>query len=153
MGGRRAQMQWFASAISWTSLAAGTNISISVGTAQAGGETIRRMIVDFFCVGQVSTDGAAIAGRVGIIVLDSVTFGAGVAGTPKPFGDGDQEWLWNRGYAIKNNGTFAGMPLHLHDDVRGMRRTKQGDIITLVIQNFSDGAMDFQFGTRVLGSS
>jgi len=66
---------------------------------------------------------------------------------------GDQEWLWNRDYAASQNATGSENTLHLHDDVRGMRKFKQTDVVVFIIQNLADGPVEFQIGTRILVSS
>ena len=115
--------------------------------------TLRRIIVDCWVQVQEVTDNLACAGRVGIITADARTVAAGIGALPRPFNGGDQEWLWNRGFARKNVGAVgANYALHLHDDVRGMRKMKQGDEVVFVIEALADGVLDFQVSARVLFS-
>jgi len=133
-------------------LAASTSALLALLTSTDPG-TIRRIIVDFYVKTQEATDNLKCAGRAGIIVADNVTATVGIGSLPKPLSHGDQEWLWNRDYAAIQNGTGSENTLHLHDDVRGMRKFKQTDVVVFIIQNLADGPIEFQVGTRILVSS
>ena len=152
--GRRANFQWTASApANWTAVAAGAN-ALSVLWTSTDPGTIRRLIVDCYIQTQSPADGVNVFGRCGIIVADNTVASAGVAALSKPLTNGDQEWLWNRGYAKFIEGTEAFSALHLHDDVRGMRKFKQTDTLCFVIENQAGSAgVRFFFSVRSLQSS
>jgi hypothetical protein len=99
---------------------------MSLLVEEAVASTLRRMIVDVYIQSQSQVDGGMWHGRCGIIIADQTVITAGVASLPKPETNGDQEWLWNRGFARDHEATgvtaVALPPLHFHDDVRGMRR-------------------------------
>ena len=137
--GSKAIFTWSSAAeASWVNLAASTNrMSDFIETTESS--TLRRIIIDFYVQLQVETDGVNALGRVGLIIADQVTVAAGASAVPKPLTNGDQEWLWNRGYALKNAGGTTGRTLHLHDDVRGMRKMKQTDRLILVVENQGGG--------------
>ena len=118
--------------------------------------TIRRMIVDVYLQMPAATDGTFILGRIGIIVADARTVAAGISAFPLPATNADQEWLWNRGYfrRIDVEGAVSDThPLHLHDDVRGMRQFKQSDELVAVIENESSGTILWVPHVRVLFST
>ena len=154
MAGRRANYQWSTGqAASWTNLNASSDALASLITAEDP-TTLRRIIVDFYVTLQDPADAIQCFGRVGIIVADATVITAGVTSMPKPFAGGDQEWLWNRGYAHFNEGVAAPVQvLHLHDDVRAMRRMKQTDSLAFVIENEAGGALRFMISVRALFST
>ena len=153
--GSRANFTWAAGLdAGWVNLASATDrlVSLIITTDSA---TLRRIIVDFYVQLQVETDGTNAVGRVGIIVADKTVVAAGVAALPKPSTNADQEWLWNRGYALKNaagGAAVQGRTLHFHDDVRGMRKMKQTDELVLVIENATGGAIESHGSVRALFS-
>jgi len=116
--------------------------------------TIQRIIVDaYFQIGSVA-DAVAAVGRVGIIVADPQVVAVGATAMNRPTTDGDQEWLWNRAYGLRqeSDGTGKGSftPLHLHDDVRAKRRVKQNDHLVWVAQNDASGAVLISVSMRIL---
>jgi len=154
----RANFQWAAaSPASWINLASGTDAVVSLLSEDAVAHTFRRMIVDVFINTQSGVDGGQWHGRCGMILVDAVTAGIGVTALPKPETNGDQEWLWNRGFARDHEGTgvtaISLPPLHLHDDVRGMRKGKQTDTLVFVIQNKTGLGIRFMPMVRVLIST
>ena len=128
----------------------------SLGTFERS-QTIRRLIVDFYCQNPSVTDNAAMGGRVGIIVVSPQIVAAGAGSMPGPISNGEQPWLWNRGFASKQQ--LAGtdfvkyIPLHLHDDVRGMRKIKQNDVIVCVIETGPGSSVDSFQSVRLLLST
>jgi len=154
--GSKAIFTWAAGSIAWTNLGSGANQLHSM-VISTDSTTLRRVIVDCFISTQSPLDGINYSGRVGLIVADQTVVTAGVAAIPKPLTDGDQEWLWNRGYAnfIETvDATAPGqVPLHLHDDVRGMRKMKQGDNLVFVIENIAGASIRYVISVRALFSN
>ena len=151
--GSRAIFTWASAAeASWVNLAASTD-RMSDFIQATESSTLRRLIVDFYVQLQVETDGVNALGRVGFIIADQTVVAAGVSALPKPLTNGDQEWLWNRGYAMKNAGAVEGRTLHLHDDVRGMRKMKQTDRLVMVVENQGGGAIESVGTVRALFSA
>ena len=154
--GRRSNFQWAVGQSPWTGVTAGSDALFALvvlGEAQ----TLRRCIIDFYVQNQSPADGVLFQGGVGIIAVDQVTVTAGVASLPKPITHGDQEWIWSRGFANSlEMATAAGVgapTLHLHDDVRAMRKMKQTDNLVLVVENLAGAAIRFSGYCRALFSS
>ena len=155
--GRRPNYTWISGApSSWTNLASATNAIVAPLFTADESSTLRRIIVDFFIQTQSVADQTQAAGRVGLIIADPTVIAAGVAALPKPLTDGDQEWLWNRGYALSHESSGGLVnsyaPLHLHDDVRGMRKVKQRDALAFVIENQTGASVRFFISVRGLFS-
>jgi len=153
----RPKYTWISSApASWTNLASATNALVAPMATAEESSTLRRIIVDCFIQSQSMIDGGAWHGRVGLIIADPTVVAAGVTALPKPLADGDQEWLWNRGYAGNHESSsvtaVSQPPLHLHDDVRGMRKVKQRDALAFVIENQTGLGIRFMITVRVLFS-
>ena len=155
--GSRANFTWAVGSSLWTSVATPADALFSLVTLGES-STLRRIIVDYYVAHQTGVDNLRGHGRAGIIVADPTVVAAGVTAIPKPGTQGDQEWLWNRGYGLHNEVT-AGQensytPLHLHDDVRAMRRMKQNDELVFVIENFTSGSpVNFMISVRALFST
>ena len=158
MAGRKANFLWESAVATWGSTAASANSFSSLGTFTRAG-TLRRMIVDFWVMGSAITDGANWSGRVGLIIVSPRVASVGATAVPLPLTNGERPWLWNRGYAgIQQliGGTVEYgkyIPLHLHDDVRGMRKYKEQDVLVCVIENLAGDAISTHTGVRFLEST
>ncbi len=160
MAGRRANYHWETVPAALASYVfAETGVSsksfLDLGTFLRSG-TIRRMIVDVYVQLNNLVDTQAAAGRVGIIVARPATVAAGAAAVSGPITSGEVEWLWNRAYAMKSELVTSGVdfiPLHLHDDVRGMRKYKENDHLIFVVENGPASAIDTMCSVRFLEST
>ena len=160
MAGRKANFAWqagppvasqgfgttAASAVSFITL-------INIGIAQ----TLRRLIVDAYFQNPSMADNTAMGGRAGIIVVAPQVVAVGATAMPRPTSDAERPWLWNRGFASKQQlvGTnvFKYILLHLHDDVRGMRKVKQDDVLVFVLETNAGSSVDTWCGVRALFST
>ncbi len=125
---------------------------INIGIAQ----TIRRIIVDVFLQNPSEADNTAMGGRAGIIVVSPQVASVGATAMPRPNTDAERPWLWNRGFASKQQVSAAGfkyIPLHLHDDVRGMRKVKQDDVVVFVLETNAGSSVDTWCSARILFST
>ena len=162
MAGRKANFQWesvptVANHI-WASTASNAVSFVDLGVFGSPG-TIRRLIVDGFLMNPNDQDGIMAAGRLGVIVVAPQVVTVGFTAMPRPITDGERPWLWNRAYAT-NQEVLAGttslikyIPLHLHDDVRGMRKYKENDHLVLVLENAIGAAIECMFSARMLTST
>jgi len=128
-----------------------------ITAAQAG--TIRRIIYNFHVIGTAPDDNVVISGAVGLIVADATAVAAGVASISKPITDGDQEWLFTRGYGLQYQLEAAQTAVSFapqfdaHGDIRTMRKLKQSDIVAVVVENEAGSAISVLVQARVLFSS
>jgi len=153
----RPKYTWIAGApASWLLVGSASNALIAPLFTADESSTVRRLIVDCFIQTQSGVDGGEWHGRVGLIIADPTVIAAGVAAMPKPLSDSDQEWMWNRAYAGSHESTsitaVSQVPLHLHDDVRGMRKIKQRDALAFVIENRTGLGIRVFIGVRGLFS-
>ena len=160
MAGRKANFQWTAvpdvANTTWAQTASGT-VSFFTLTVFTDPGTIRRIIVDAFVAGATAADAVRISGRVGIILATDRVVAAGAAAVPAPITSGESDWLWNRGYALHQEvlateGSIY-IPLHLHDDVRGMRKFKENDQLIFCLENAAGAPVDCMVTARVLLST
>ena len=160
MAGRKANFQWEAG----PSVAghifgniAASSVSFASIFIFERAMTIRRCIVDFWAQNPSVTDNAAMGGRVGLIVVAPQVVAVGATAVPRPITDRERPWLWNRAFASKQQ--FAGtdfvkyIPLHLHDDVRGMRKVKERDIMICVMETGAGSSVDTFQSVRFLTST
>ena len=159
MAGRKANFLWeSAPAIASHVFASTASNAVSfqlLGTFTRAG-TLRRLIVDFFAMLTSEVDGANVAGRVGLIIVAPQVVAVGATAVPRPVSDGERPWLWNRGYGFIQQVSAAGwkyIPLHLHDDVRGMRKYKENDKLICVVENGVGGSVDTMQSVRFLEST
>ncbi len=160
MAGRKANFQWESAPAIAAQVFANTASNVvsfqSLGTFQRPG-TLRRLIVDWFVMMPSVADGANAAGRVGIIIVAPQVVAVGATAVPRPVSDGERPWLWNRGYGLiqQQAGTdlLKSIPLHLHDDVRGMRKYKENDVLICVIENALGSSIDTFASVRILEST
>ncbi len=159
MAGSKPNFNWFSlpnvgNTVFASTASASTSFQ-SLGTFARPG-TIRRMIVDFYCFINASADGNA-SGRVGIIIVAPQVVAVGSTAMPRPITDGERPWLWNRSFAIGQQLAategFQYIPLHLHDDVRGMRKFKEQDVLVCVIENAVGSAINSMQSIRLLEST
>ena len=149
------QFQWFSVRRAWSTIASGADNLTTLVTA-ADASTIRRIIYDYQVVISAPADGTRVTGMFGMIVADAPAIAAGVASLAKPFSQGDQEWLFTRGYGLAietladSGGMLAGATGH--GDIRTMRKLKQNDAVALVIENLAGNTIDFCMQGRILFS-
>jgi len=150
--------QWASGVSDWITHASAGASNTTLVTAAAA-QTIRRIIYDYQIVLSAPADAQLSTGMFGLIVLDSVTSVAGVAANavPLPINNGDQEWLFTRGYGLQCQ-TLADsggqlMAVTGHGDIRTMRKVKQSDVVDVVVQNIIGAAISFNMQVRVLTSS
>jgi len=156
----RAQFQWQAVTNASYSVvgAAAKQLGTGLGVLEDP-VTVRRCIIDVFLLLSAPVDNMRSIGRVGFIAADPTVIAAGSASMPGPTTDADQEWLWNRGWSLSYEIGAAGTQqdggfLHLHDDVRGMRKLKQRDTLAFVIETQAiSTAMEWWATARVLVST
>ncbi len=143
MAGRRANFQWESlptiANFTWATTASGAVSFATLGIFE-NPVTVRRIIVDFYCMTTSISDNINCSGRVGIIIVAPQVVAVGATAVPRPNTDGERPWMWNRAYGLSQEadgtaGVLKATPLHLHDDVRGMRKAKQNDRIICVIEN------------------
>ena len=159
MAGKRANYQWTVGPSTANTVFASTASNVvsfqSIVTFTDPG-TIRRIIVDVF-VGLASvTDGARAIGRVGMILGNPREIAVGASAVPAPITNGEDDWLWNRAYAFHQELVTSGfkyIPLSLHDDVRGMRKVKEGQSLICVVENAVGNAVDTVASARLLFST
>ena len=159
MAGRKANYQWETlPAVANTVFA--TSASNTVTFQDLGSfenpVTVRRLIVDVYLSSQSITDNVQISGRVGLIIVAPQVASVGATAVPRPITDGERPWLWNRAYGFRQDSNATGLnyiPLHLHDDVRGMRKAKQNDHIICVIENAIGGTIASMASIRMLLST
>jgi len=160
MAGKKANFQWLvgpaiANQVFASTAAGGTSFQTLITFERA--LTIRRLIVDVFCMLDSVTTTASAVGRIGIMVANPRVVSVGATAVAQPATQGEVEWMWNRAFAIriKAAGTeaIAYTPLHLHDDVRGMRKAKDNDSLILVIEAASIGAVLVSASVRCLFST
>ena len=159
MSGRKANFAWQSmpntAATVW-----GSTVSNAVSFVDLGpfgiAQTIRRLIVDLYHF-VPTLAAAASSGRVGVIVVAPQVVVVGAAAVPRPITDGERPWMWNRAYATNQEATTAGNTkdrvLHLHDDVRGMRKVKQDDHLIMVVENAVGSVIECVLSVRVLTST
>jgi len=160
MAGRRSNYQWGSAPVSaatiWAGTAAGA-ISFQTLETFVDAMTIRRIIVDFYVAPQAVLDNVRISGRVGIIVAGPREIAVGATAVPEPIANGTSEWLWNRGFAVHSellsSQGYSDRSLHLHDDVRGMRKVKEGQSLICVINNPGGSPMNSMATIRFLAST
>ena len=118
------------------------------------------MIVDFFMMIRLNDNDVECGGRAGIIIVAPQVASVGATAVPRPNTDSERPWMWNRAYAanqLENNTVGAGIvkyiPLHLHDDVRGMRKYKEGDVLIFVLENAVGATIDTLCSARFLAST
>ena len=120
-------------------------------------ETLRRMIVDFWAQNPSTFDGTAMGGRVGVIIVAPQVAAVGATAMPRPITDSERPWIWNRAFASKQQTVgidFVNFtPIHLYDDVRGMRKAKQGDVLVCVIETGAGSSVDTFQSVRFLSST
>ncbi len=158
MAGRKANFLWESAPTAantiFASTASATVSFQSLGAFTRAG-TLRRLIVDFYAFINAVADGNA-SGRVGIIIVAPQVVVVGATAVPRPITDGERPWLWNRGYAIGQKLLTSGFqyqPLHLHDDVRGMRKYKEKDEIICVVENAVGSSISTMQTVRILEST
>ncbi len=160
MAGRKANFTWNSlpgqANLIWTATAAGATSFITLGTFERS-ETIRRLIVDFYAQTPSEVDSVSWSGRAGIIIVAPPVASVGSTAMPGPGTDGERPWLWNRTFAgnqeVNSTGWIKAVPLHLHDDVRGMRKFKDGDALISVIENSVTTSIETLCGIRLLSST
>ena len=102
------------------------------------------------------TDAAFASFRVGVIIVAPQVASVGATAVPRPLTDGERPWLWNRaGGFIQQLVTsgFKYVALHLHDDVRGMRKYKEKDELICVVENAIGSSIDTFVSVRFLEST
>ncbi len=162
MAGRKANFHWESVpgivAQVWGSTVSNSVSFIDLGTFQRSG-TLRRIIIDVYMMNPNDQDGIEVSGRTGLIIVAPQVAAVGATAMPRPTSDGERPWLWNRAYAF-NQEVLAGtsslikyIPLHLHDDVRGMRKYKENDHIVFVIENAVGAAVESVCSARLLEST
>ena len=163
MAGRSANFNWLSGpvqvSLAWTGTAASTTSFITLHTFVRSG-TLRRMIIDFFMMIRLNDNDINAVGRAGIIVVAPQVAAVGATAVPRPNTDSERPWMWNRAYAanqLENNTGASGVDkyiaLHLHDDVRGMRKFKEGDVLIFVLENAAGATIDTVCSARFLAST
>ncbi len=160
MAGRKANYQWdSAPAVANTVFATTASASASFQSLLTATDpvTIRRIIVDVFIALSTVGDGLVLSGRIGIILANPREIAIGATAVPLPITNGDLNWMWNRGYGLAAQlaGTdgYDTRVLHLHDDVRGMRKMKETQSLICVIENAAGGTLLSMASVRVLTST
>jgi len=160
MAGRRANFQWqtfpnTANTI-WATTASNVISFADFGQFTDPG-TIRRCIIDAYISTLSIADNVEAQGRIGLIVAPPRMVSVGASAVPAPITSGEQAWLWNRMYAFRQDGDgstgFNYIPLHLHDDVRGMRKFKENDHLICVVENAIGASVKSVTSIRVLLST
>ncbi len=155
MAGRKANFLWeSAPPVANTIFAATASGTVSfqdLGTFTRAG-TLRRLIVDWYLTLATLADNVECSGRVGIIIVAPQVILASTS-VPRPISDGEERWLWNRGYAIRMDFITSGtsyIPLHLHDDVRGMRKFTENQHLICVLENAAGASVRTMTSVRFL---
>jgi len=158
MAGRRANYHWevvpaTVAQYTFAQTAVSTRSFLDLGAFQRSG-TLRRMIVDVYVQLATGATGITTAGRTGLIIARPAAVTAGAGSVSSPISNGEVEWLWNRAYALKNEGAAGNFtPLHLHDDVRGMRKYKEDEHLIFVLENGPGAVVDSFCSVRFLEST
>jgi len=160
MAGRKANFQW-ESAPSAANTIWSTTVSGAISFQDLGvfsnPLTVRRLIVDYYVSTLSIADNVEASGRVGIIVMNARAVAVGFTAMPAPITSGELPWLWNRAYAFRQDGDgstgFNYIPLHLHDDVRGMRKVKETEHLVCVLENAVGASVKTMVSVRMLTST
>ncbi len=152
----QATFQWVSfKTASFQAVASGANASVSM-VSFADPSTIRRIVYDYQCIISAPADNAVGTGMFGLIVADKTAIDSGTTAIPKPFTDGDQEFLFVRGYGMQIEVLAnSGGQLHSnvgHGDIRTMRKVKQRDEMIFMVENSSGTAIAIAIQGRLLVS-